>query len=68
MSYNKLIKGRNNIGIYQDTYLKNHCSIGIPLILAVPPEANPQRLQHASRPWIAKIPSQIEVPHIRLDY
>ena len=49
-------------------YLENHYSIGISWILAAPPEENLQRLQHASRPWIARIPNQIEEPHIQLGY
>ena len=49
-------------------YLENHYSIGISWILAAPPEENLQRLQHASRPWIARIPSQIEESHIQLGY
>ena len=49
-------------------HLKLHCNIGIPWILAAPPEVSHQRLQHVSRPWIAKIPSQIEVLHTQLGY
>ena len=49
-------------------HLENYYSIGIPWILAAPPEESLQRLQHVSRPWIARIPSQIEEHHIQLGY
>jgi len=40
-------------------HLMNHYNIGIPWILTAQREANHKKLQHASRPWIAKSPSQI---------
>ena len=49
-------------------HLMSHYNIVIPWILAAQREVNHQKLQHASRPWITKSPSQIEAPHIQLGY